>query len=462
MRRTILLADSNRAWLVKAKDFLEKELYTVTLATNGKDAQLFLSRNNYFAVALGMGLKNHSGTKVARFIRAHKPDLKVIALLDEESDVPLLEELAQYRIDNILPKSDSLRPLKEELENLESGKDATRATLSFENEDIADDNEQFFKVNIEDFYTSQTIFLDIFVCPKKSHYTKIFKSGEKIEPKRMEQYRNDKEIDCFYFKKRDLNKYIKIQNFLLGQLITRIPDRIDVKLRILKNIANQYWEQLVCEGINTITLKQGKSIAKNIAALVNREKHLTEYLSTYKIDQCSLSSQNFLITLLATTIVKKFRWRSDHTLETMALACLLHNIGMTQLPANVVGKNVHEMDAEEWKLYQQHPELGAEMVGNNSLISSTIKQIILQHHEYYDGTGYPKKKRRNEILILANIICLADDFVHTMFRHDCLPHQALEIFRKDNELLQTRYRPNIVRCFCSLFENASQCQKSAA
>ena len=459
MEHRILLADSDREWLKKVKTFLEKELYTVSPVTNGKDAQLSLHQNNYFAIILGMGLKNHSGIKVMRFINIHKPDVKVIAMLDgTEQGIDLLEELNQYNIDNILPKPDSLERLKEELENLKM----TPSPPSPKNEDICYDDDQFFKVKIENFYTSQTISFDAFIHMKKKRYIKIFQAGEKMESARLEQYRNNKQTVWLYLKKKDLSKYIKFQNFLFNRLVTRTPDKIDIKLNMLNSIIDNYWQQFFYEGINTRVLEQGKSIAQNIGILVGKEEHLMEHLSSYNAHNSSLSSQVFLITLFSTATIKKFKWRSPKTLETMALACLLHNIGMTQLPPDIMNKNTQEMTAEEWKQYRQHPELGVQLVGDSPLISHTIKQIILQHHEYYDGTGYPHKKRRNELLILANIVCLANDFVHTIFKYNCLPHRALEIFHNENNTLSTRYHPAIVRYFYSLFEDIHHFKKKVS
>ena len=468
MTGRILLADSDREWLKKAKHFLEQELYTVDPVTNGKDAQLFLYRNNYLTIILGMGLKNHSGIRVLRFINTHHSDSRVIAILDKKTDgpeqgIPLLEELNQYRIDNILAKSNDFQQLKEELQNLETGEELKLAFDSPKDdpskEAIHSNDDQFSKIKMEDFYTYKIIFFDVFIRLKKSHYIKILHAGDKMEQKRLDQYRNNKKIAWFYFKKNDLDKYVKFQNFLAHRLVTHIPGRMDAKLNIFKNVADKYQEQSFYQGINATVLEQGKSIAKNIGTLIEKEEHLMKYLSSYNGWSPNNASHSFLVALFATAIVKKFKWRSPKTLETMALACLFHDIGTILLPPNLANKSTQNMTSEELQLYQKHPEMGADLVGDNRLVTHTVKQIILQHHEYYDGTGYPHGKSRNEILILANILSLADDFVHIIFRHNSLPYHALKIFQ-DEKGFSTRYHPTIIHHFYGLFEDAKVLKKA--
>ena len=472
MAHRILLADSDREWLQKARNFLTGKGYKVDPATNGKDAQLYLYRNNYFAVVMGLGLRNHSGMTVLRFIRTHRPHFKVIALWNRETDrieegVPILEELNQCGIDHILPKTGHFRQLEEELSGLKTGSglslspppDSEQSTET--EEDVWCDDNQFFKVKREEFYTSPSIVLNVFIRRKKSHYKKIFKAGTKADPGRLKRYRNDPQISWLHFKKKDLGKYVKFQNFLAGRMVARTHGHGKLKLGLFQNVVEKYWEQFLNEGINANVLEQGKRIAHNIADLIDKEESMMEWMCARNSWKGGLPTHTFLTTLLATAIMKKFQWHSSKTLETMALACLLHDIGMSRLPPDLTGKKTQEMSHEELRLYRRHPEIGAELVGDTRPITDTVKQIILQHHEYYDGTGHPKGKSRKEIIMPANILCLVDDFVHTVVECDCSLKQAQDIFLKKIAHFPTRYHPTIVGHFATLFDDKIGYKKSS-
>ena len=469
-RRRILLADSDRAWLQEAKGFLEGKRYTVVPATNGKNAQLSLGKNRYFAVVLGMGLRNHNGIRVMNFINTHHPDLKVIAILDKEPENPeqglrLLEKFKQYRIDHILAKSSGFEQLKKELDHLETGESMPIPPPTID-EDCPDEQEfacndnQFSKISIEDFYAPKNVFFDVFIRVRNSRYIKVLRAGDRMSPERIDRYRNDKKTLWLYFKKNDLDKYVQFQNFLAGWITKFVSEKQDIKLGIFKNVTDKYLEQSFYEGINSKVLAQGKKIAQNIGELVKKEKTLIKHLAAFDVRNKEFASSSFLVTLFATAIVKKFNWKSPKTMETVAVACLFRDIGMLKLPEKLMDKNIHDMSPEELELYRTHPKLSAEMVGDSPLISHTIKQIICQHHEYYNGTGYPNKKRRQEILILANIVSLTDDFVRIIMERELLPYQALDIFF-DEKNSSKRYHPAVVRHFLSLFAEAGHLLQKA-
>ena len=466
MTRRILLADSDREWIKKAQHFLEKERYTVDTACNGKNAQLSLGKNRYFVVILGPRLKNHSSIRVMGHINTNHPGLKVILLLDnqpkdEEQGIRLLEKFKQYHIDHILPKSNNLQQLKEELDNLTPPPSPSTGSLPSMEEKVCCNDDQFSKVKKADFHTARTVFFDVFVRLKKSHYIKILHAGDEMEKARLDRYRHNQQVEWLYFKKKDLDKYIQFQNFLGGQLVRHMPDRQEIKTGIFKNVTDKYLEQSFYEGINSKVLKQGKKIAQNIGKMIEKEKNLMALFDTCCTQNSDFANHAFLVTLFATAMVQKLRWNSPKTLETIALASLFHDIGTLRLPKELIGKKTREMNSKELERYWKHPQMGAEMVGGSPAITHTIKQIILQHHEYYNGTGYPAGKRRNEILMLANVLSLVDDFVHTIIENDTLPSRALDIFLDEINVSPGRYHPAILNNFLGLFAEPEQFKKAS-
>lgn len=56
-----------------------------------------------------------------------------------------------------------------------------------------------------------------------------------------------------------------------------------------------------------------------------------------------------------------------------------------------------DMTPEQVEIYKKHPELGYQIVENNRGLNNSVKQIILHHHEAFDGTGFPFQKKGNKI-----------------------------------------------------------------
>ncbi|MFZ7101677.1 MAG: HD-GYP domain-containing protein [Peptococcaceae bacterium] len=93
-------------------------------------------------------------------------------------------------------------------------------------------------------------------------------------------------------------------------------------------------------------------------------------------------------------------------LEELEFASLLHDIGKIGLPEAILYK-AGVLTAAEFEVIKTHPSIGAEMIGDIPFLQRT-KKIIEQHHEKYDGTGYPKGIKGRQMDFLATIVCVAD------------------------------------------------------
>lgn len=91
----------------------------------------------------------------------------------------------------------------------------------------------------------------------------------------------------------------------------------------------------------------------------------------------------------------------------LGTAALLHDVGMMEIPRDIVNKN-GLLTEEEKIVIQKHPRYGFEIVQNAGGFSAEIYNIILEHHERYDGTGYPSGLVNDKIHTMAKIIAVCD------------------------------------------------------
>jgi putative two-component system response regulator len=88
----------------------------------------------------------------------------------------------------------------------------------------------------------------------------------------------------------------------------------------------------------------------------------------------------------------------------------MHDIGKIGIPDSILLKP-GKLDAEEWKIMHQHPLMGAEIIGkhDNELLE-TARIIALSHHEKWDGSGYPRGLKGENIPLEGRIVAIADVF----------------------------------------------------
>ena len=88
------------------------------------------------------------------------------------------------------------------------------------------------------------------------------------------------------------------------------------------------------------------------------------------------------------------------------MAAMLHDIGMVIMPQDLVDKP-DKLSEEEFSLLRQHPQAGFDMLQHINF-PWPVAEIVLQHHEHFDGTGYPNGLTEWEILDEARILLVAD------------------------------------------------------
>lgn len=142
----------------------------------------------------------------------------------------------------------------------------------------------------------------------------------------------------------------------------------------------------------------------------------------------------------------------EETVRDISYASLLHDLGKlgtSELVLNKPGK----LTDEEYEEIRQHPIVGSRMLTNIPILKDA-QRIVLSHHEFYGGGGYPSGLRGEDIPLGARIIAVADAFeamtADRPYRPALDPEAAKEKLR---ELCGTQFDPEIVEIFLSLLES---------
>lgn len=96
--------------------------------------------------------------------------------------------------------------------------------------------------------------------------------------------------------------------------------------------------------------------------------------------------------------------------DTLLNAAPMHDVGKIGIPDAILQKP-GKLDPDEWAVMQTHPEIGAEIIGDDgSNLLDMAREVALNHHEKWDGSGYPKGLKGTDIPVSARIVALADVF----------------------------------------------------
>lgn len=125
------------------------------------------------------------------------------------------------------------------------------------------------------------------------------------------------------------------------------------------------------------------------------------------------------------------------------LAALIHDIGKMQIPSEILTKPT-KLSKIEMEMIKIHPEVGYGIL-KDIPFQWPVAEMILQHHERFDGSGYPKGLRGEEILIGARIISVADVVEAISSHRPYRPALGLDVALQEIETQRgTLYDPNVV------------------
>ena len=107
------------------------------------------------------------------------------------------------------------------------------------------------------------------------------------------------------------------------------------------------------------------------------------------------------------TMVLARRFTADEALlQQVYWGALLHDIGKIGIPDAILLKQ-GSLDAEEWKIMRTHPEIGKHILSSVPFMA-TAAEMVLNHEERYDGSGYPHGLRCEEISLWARLFAVID------------------------------------------------------
>lgn len=134
-------------------------------------------------------------------------------------------------------------------------------------------------------------------------------------------------------------------------------------------------------------------------------------------------------------LAKELFFHSDnHDLEELGAGFFLHDLGKVNVDPAIINKPGRLTD-DEMNQMRTHPYQGYKILKDANELSEECEYIVLQHHERYDGTGYPKRLKGDEAHIYGRICCLADVFdaltAERSYKKAMTKFEALKLMRDE-------------------------------
>jgi len=174
------------------------------------------------------------------------------------------------------------------------------------------------------------------------------------------------------------------------------------------------------DAVNQVVSEMADSVLRNPDALtsLSRLKHFDEYTFFHSVNT----------SLLALSLGRNLGI-DEASLHQLGVGTLLHDIGKTKIPLEILNKP-GKYDAHEFEIMKQHVMRGAEVLSQTTGLTDSYLKPALEHHERVDGTGYPYQRHKCDLSqfgMMAAVVDIYDAITSERCYHKAKPaHEALQ------------------------------------
>lgn len=238
---------------------------------------------------------------------------------------------------------------------------------------------------------------------------------------------------------------IKERNILISEVKEKLEILVELQTKNLrKEIDKREKIESELRKSENLLSKKNKELSLRLEQTIDTISKIGEIKDVYT------AGHQKNVRLLACAIAREMKL-SDNIIYNISIGALIHDIGKINIPSDILNKT-GKISSLEYQILQSHVEYSYEIVKEIDFPKQVI-DMIYQHHERQDGSGYPQKLAGEEIILESRILAVAD-VVEAMTSHR--PYRpALGIYAAIDEISRNRgikYDSKVVDTCIKLFK----------
>lgn len=218
-----------------------------------------------------------------------------------------------------------------------------------------------------------------------------------------------------YVRAEDYASVVQFNVNLIEKTLTNESVNPVLKMNLLKGVAESAISDLAKKDLFVGSYDRCKQVVGFVQATVAQIKDFEKFVAIFSKlpgDHVSHSLATAIVSLL---ICEKMDLTMKSTLEKVVMGAFLHDIGLKEIPAELLARPRLQWTAEDLHYYESHTLRGVEILRDIREMPSDVLAIVLEHHENALGMGYPRRIRDIKINPLARIVGVADCFVDLLY-----------------------------------------------
>ena len=200
------------------------------------------------------------------------------------------------------------------------------------------------------------------------------------------------------------------------------------KASIVRHVGTAIARDLTGKPMDGQGINRASSMVDRVLGAVLGDPLIAAHMLSMAGHERSTASHMFVVSALAVLLGAEVFGPDKRMLTELGMAGMMHDIGKLSIGPEILNKTT-ALTEREIKLIQQHPIESVRQLGSDPHITPSIRQMILQHHERVDGTGYPTGVRGMDLLPGSRVLAIVDSFHamigHRSYRRPLAPDEAI-------------------------------------
>jgi putative nucleotidyltransferase with HDIG domain len=215
----------------------------------------------------------------------------------------------------------------------------------------------------------------------------------------------DNPVGALFIKKSEMQKYSEMMEKNLEQIINDPKLTLTEKSTVVYDCAKDVVRDVFSDPRSPENIQRSGDTVDSMVSFAMAEPGAVKSLLSLGQKDYYTFSHCIHVSIFSLGLAKVFNIRNNGDLKQLGLGTLLHDIGKTKIPDAILNKP-GKLTPEEFAEIKKHPRLGWEMVQGS--IPEPALDVILHHHEKFNGAGYPDGLAKDSIGMFAKIAALAD------------------------------------------------------
>lgn len=260
----------------------------------------------------------------------------------------------------------------------------------------------YVPIRVSTLRGDEKILFDLYVSlgERFVHYAR---QGSSFEGDRLGRLKKKKVKKMFILEEQESSYQDYVQKNLDMAFDKSKGKSVESRAEIAQGMCEASVEEVLENPQDEVSYNAARNVASKYVKLLIEENSAITTILSIENSAKSLAHHGVTVATLAIGLAQKLGIEDPNLLQHLTMGSYLHDLGHSEADTGF-GKKLTEMDTKQKELYLSHPRLGAELAQDKKHFDQEVIDIIMQHEEMEDGSGYPLGLAGSKINRLAKIV----------------------------------------------------------